>query len=82
MTAEERNRFVDDFDVKGFAQQTYEAKMGWVIFCIDDWFFGWQCAPNKAFCEYTGYAPCEKCSHRDLILDMADALDTKGVKLI
>ena len=82
MTAEGWNRFVDGFDVKGFADQMDEAKMGWVIFCIDDWFFGWQCAPNKTFCEYTGYAPGEKCSHRDLILDVADALNAKGVKLI
>jgi len=38
--------------------------------------------PNKAFSEFTGYAPGEKCSRRDLILDLSNALNSKGVKLI
>ena len=82
MSASEWNRFVDGFDVKGFAQQMADAEVGWVMFCIDDHYFAWPCAPNKAFSDYTGYAPGEKCSRRDLILDMADALNAKGVKLI
>ena len=82
MTAEEWNRFVDGFDVEGFADQMAEAKMSWVIFCMDDHFFAWPCAPNKAFSEYTGYAPGEQCSRRDLIMDLADALNSRGVKLI
>ena len=82
MTAEEWNRFVDGFDVRGFAEQMAEAKAGWVIFCLDDHYFAWPCAPNKAFSGYTGYAPGEKCSRRDLIQDLADALNAKGVKLI
>lgn len=82
MTSEQWNKFVDGFDVKGFADQMAEARIGWVLFCIDDHFFGWQCAPNKAFCEYTGYAPGEKCSRRDLIKDLAGALKPKSVKLI
>jgi len=82
MTADEWNRFVDGFDVQGFAAQAAEAKVGWVIFCIDDHYFAWPCAPNRAFDKYSGYAPGEKCSRRDLILDLADALNAKGVKLI
>jgi hypothetical protein len=82
MTSAQWNSLVDGFDVKGFAGQMAEARIGWVLFCIDDHFFGWQCAPNKAFCEYTGYAPGEKCSHRDLIMDLADALNAKDIKLI
>jgi len=82
MTAEQRNRFVDGFDVKGFAAQMAEAKVGWVLFCIDDHYFAWPCAPNRAFSELTGYAPGGKCSRRDLIADLADALNARGVKLI
>lgn len=82
MTAAGWNRFVDGFDAKGFAEQMAEAKAGWVIFCLDDHYFAWPCAPNKAFSEYTEYAPGEKCSRRDLILDVAEALNAKGVKLI
>jgi hypothetical protein len=82
MTADEWNRFVDGFDTKGFAEQMAEGKVGWVIFCIDDHYFAWPCAPNKTFSEFTGYAPGEKCSRRDLILDLAHALKPKRVKLI
>lgn len=82
MTASEWNRLVDGFDVNRFADQVAEAKVGWVIFCLDDHYFAWPCAPNQAFDQFTGYAPGEKCSRRNLIRDLADALNTKGVKLI
>lgn len=82
MTAEGWNRFVDGFDANGFARQMAEAKVGWVIFCLDDHYYAWPCAPNQAFCEFTGYAPGEKCSRRDLISDVADALRPKDIKLI
>ena len=82
MNAGEWNRFVDGFDVNGFATQMAEAKVGWVIFCLDDHYFAWPCAPNQNFSQFTGYAPGEKCSRRDLILDLANALNRKGVKLI
>src|SRR6266550_4921135 len=39
MNAEEWNRFVDRFDVKGLTDQMVEGKVGWVIFCIDDHYF-------------------------------------------
>ncbi len=82
MTAGEWNRLVGGFDVHGFADQVAEARVGWVIFCIDDHYFAWPCAPNKAFDEYTGYAPGEKCARRDLIMELANALNSRGVKLI
>lgn len=82
MTAQNWNRFVDGFDVKAFARQMAEAQVGWVLFCIDDHYFGWPCAPNHMFNEYTGYAPGERCSRRDLITEVAEALNARGVKLI
>jgi len=82
MTAAQWNQFVDGFDVKGFAGQMAKTKVGWVMFCIDDHYFAWPCSPNQAFSDYTGFAPGEKCSRRDLILDLADALNAKDVKLI
>ena len=82
MKAEEWNRLVDGFDVNGFAEQMAESKVGWVIFCLDDPYFAWPCSPNKAFSEFTGYAPGEKCSRRDLILELSNALNAKGVRLI
>lgn len=82
MNAEEWNRFVDGFDVKGFANQMAKAKIGWVLFCLDDHYFAWPCSPNSKFNEYTGYRPGQKCSNRDLIMDVAKALNSKGIKLI
>jgi len=82
MTARQWNQFVDAFDVNAFARQMAEAKVGWVIFCIDDHYFAWPCSPNKAFDEYCGYEPGQKCSRRDLISDLADALGARGVRLI
>jgi hypothetical protein len=82
MTAAEWNRFVDGFDVKGFASQMSNAKVGWVMFCLDDHYFAWPCSPNNKFDYYTGYGPGQKCSNRDLIMDVANALNGKGIKLI
>jgi hypothetical protein len=82
MTAAEWNRFVDGFDVRGFARQAAAGKVGWVLFCIDDHYFAWPCSPNDAFDRFTGYSPGEKCSRRDLIVELADALNAVGVKLI
>lgn len=82
MTSKQWNEFVNGFDVKKFADQMAKAKVGWVIFGVDDAYFGWSCAPNNTFNKYTGYADGEKCSKRDLIMDVTDALNKKGVKVI
>lgn len=82
MTATSWNQFVDGFDAEGFAEQMAEGKVGWVIFCLDDHYFAWPCAPNQTFDRFTGFAPGEKCSRRDLIMDVADALNPKGIKLL
>jgi hypothetical protein len=82
MNAAQWNQFVDGFDAAGFARQAAEAKAGWVIFCLDDHYFAWPCAPGETFDRFTGYAPGEKCARRDLIADVADALNARGVKLI
>lgn len=53
MTAKGWNRFVDGFDVKGFADQMAEGQVGWILFCIDDHYFGWPSAPDETFDKYT-----------------------------
>lgn len=82
MSATQWNSLVDGFNVKGFARQMAEAKVGWVLFCIDDHYFAWPCSPNEAFDRFTGYTAGEKCARRDLISDLADALSGVGVPLI
>lgn len=82
MTAVQWNQFVDGFDAGGFANQMAEGKVGWALFCMDDHYYAWPCAPNQAFSRFTGYAPGEKCARRDLILNVSEALRAKGIKLI
>lgn len=82
MTSKGWNRLVDGFNAQGFAEQMQAANAGWVIFCLDDHYFAWPCAPNRAFDDFTGYAPGAKCSRRDLILDVAHELNARGIKLI
>ena len=82
MTADGWNRLVDGFDADGFAKQMEEANIGWVIFGVDDAVFGWKCAPNSTFDRFTGYAPGMRCSKRDLIADVVQALRKRGVRVI
>merc|ERR550514_259875 len=39
-------------------------------------------APNARYTNFTGYAPGEACSTRDLVLDVHAALDSRGLKLM
>jgi hypothetical protein len=43
MTAQGWNRFVDGFDVQGFADQMAAGQAGWVLFCLDDLTSGDSC---------------------------------------
>ena len=38
--------------------------------------------PNTAYDNFTGYAPGEACSERDLVLDLYDALSPHGIRLM
>ncbi len=82
MNAEEWNGFVNGFDVEAFARQMEEGGISWVLFCLDDTNFGYTCSPNATFNKYTGYKPGERCSHRDLPMELADALQPKGIRLL
>jgi hypothetical protein len=39
-------------------------------------------SPNATYDRYTGYAPGERCSTRDLPMDLYDALHARGIKLM
>jgi hypothetical protein len=78
---EEWNQIVDSFNVEKFVDQVVESGAGYVIFTLGQ-NSGYYCAPNAKFNEYTGLEPGERMSHRDLIMEMADALREKGKKLI
>ncbi len=74
------NRLVDEFDVKALANQLDSVHAGWVIFTIGQ-NSGYYCSPNSVYDKAMNY-PQSHCSKRDLIADLADALNEKGIPLI
>ena len=43
---------------------------------------GYYCSPNSAYNRYAGNEEGDRCSYRDLPMEIADALDAYGIKLI
>lgn len=74
------NQLVDNFDVDGLADQIKSVGAGYMILTIGQ-NSGYYDCPNPTYDRLTGISP-SKCSHRDLILDMAHALQKRGIRLI
>jgi len=72
---------VNEFDVQGLARQleTLGAKYFVLTLGQNSGFFN---APNATYDRYTRYAPGERCSTRDLPLDLYRALQPKGIRLM
>ena len=72
---------VNDFDVNLFASQLHEVNAGYVIFTL---YQGnrFICTPNVQYEKLTGYARGQATSHRDLIMDLANALQKYNIKLV
>lgn len=77
---EKWNKLVDEFDVKALANQLASVHTGWVIFTIGQ-NSGYYCSPNSVYDKAMNYTQSH-CSKRDLIADLADALNEKGIPLI
>ncbi len=80
MSVENWNKMIDNFDVEGLADQIKSVGAGYFIFTIGQ-NSGYFLSPNKTYDQITGITP-SKCSNRDLISDLADALNKRGIKLI
>ncbi len=72
---------VKQFDVEALADQLKAAGAGYYIFTLGQ-NSGWLNAPNAAYDRITGYAPGERCSTRDLPLDLYTALHKRGIRLM
>jgi hypothetical protein len=72
---------VDDFDVEALARQLSRAGARYLVLTLgqNSGFFN---APNAAYDRRTGYRPGERCSRRDLPLDLHRALQPKGIRLM
>ena len=80
MTVEKWNNLVDHFDVNGLADQIKSVGAGYLILTIGQ-NSGYYACPNPTYDRLVGIQP-SKCSRRDLIGDMAQALHKRGIKLI
>jgi hypothetical protein len=75
------NQKVNSFNVKTFAEQMEQAGAGYVIFTLGQ-NSGYYCSPNASYNKYTGYQAGERCSTRDLPLELADSLLKKEIRLM
>jgi alpha-L-fucosidase len=74
------NNLVDHFDVETLAEQIKSTGAGYHILTIGQ-NSGYYDCPNATYDRITGFQP-SRCSRRDLILDMARALQKRGIRLI
>lgn len=79
-SAEEWNRIVDAFDVDGVAQQLHSVGASYLFITLGQ-NSGHYCAPNAAYDRFVGISP-SKCSRRDLVSDLSDALEGHGIRLL
>lgn len=80
VTAQEWNRRVDHFDVQALAKQLVEIQAGYAVITIGQ-NSGHYCSPNAAYDRFTGLTP-SKCSRRDLVADLYEALAPHNIPLM
>jgi len=80
MNIEEWNKLVDGFDVEALAKQLQSAGAGYYQISIGQ-NSGYYVAPNAAYDRITSIQP-SKCSRRDLVADLYEALHKRGIKLM
>ncbi len=74
-------RQVGQFDVKALASQLEAMGAGYLALTLGQ-NSGYFNASNAAYEKRTGYAPGERCATRDLPLDLSQALQPKGIRLM
>jgi len=78
--AAEWNRLVDGFDVEGLAAQLESAGAGYLVITTGQ-NSGHYLSPNRTYDDYVGISP-SKCSKRDLVLDLSQALERRHIRLM
>lgn len=79
-TAAAWNAVVESFDVGRLAAQVQRVGAGYCVVTIGQ-NSGHYCAPNATYDQVVG-AEKSKCSHRDLVADLAAVLRSEGVRLL
>ncbi|MCD6395077.1 MAG: right-handed parallel beta-helix repeat-containing protein [Planctomycetes bacterium] len=75
------NDKVNSFDAPGFVDQVARTKADYVVFTLGQ-NSGYYCSPNAAYSRYAGYEEGDRCSGRDLPMEIADGLGERGIKLM
>jgi alpha-L-fucosidase len=75
------NERVESFNVKKFTEQIQKTKAGYVIFTLGQ-NSGYYCSPNATYEKYAGYKTGQRCSKRDLPMEIAEALAKQGIRLM
>jgi hypothetical protein len=80
MSVEQWNKLVDNFDVEGLAEQLESVGAGYYLITIGQ-NSGYYLSPNVTYDRFVGIVP-SKCSSRDLVADLYEALSKRGIKLM
>ena len=80
MSVEQWNKMVDGFDVEALAKELHDIGAPYYQISIGQ-NSGYYISPNAAYNEITGAEP-GKCSRRDLVADIGDALSKRGIRLM
>lgn len=80
LTPDAWNRLVDNFNVPGLVRQLQETGAGYCFLTIGQ-NSGYFCSPNATYDALVGHQP-SRLSRRDLIADLADALQNTGIHLL
>ena len=75
------NDRVNSFDVGRFADQVAQTGAAYLVFTLGQ-NSGYYCSPNATYEKYAGYQSGQRCSRRDLPMEIADALGKKGIRLM
>ncbi len=80
MTIEKWNDLVDRFDVEGLAEQLELVGVGYYLITIGQ-NSGYYLSPNATYDRFVGIQP-SKCSRRDLVTDLYEALQKRNITLM
>jgi len=75
------DKTVDSFDVERFAGQIAQTGAAYLIFTLGQ-NSGYYCSPNATYEKYAGYQSGQRCSRRDLPMEIAEALHKRGIRLM
>ena len=76
-----RNETINAFDVEKFTNQIVQTGASYLVFTLGQ-NSGYYCSPNATYERYAGYEIGQRCSKRDLPMEIANALGKHGIRLM